>query len=420
MRVFDTLDDQLMAEVIRNSKDKVIFAAPGIRMPIAEAIVSFANLHGNYSVDVILDESTIVCRLGYGEIQAVELLLNSDIIVRKCSGLRVGLLLADDQAWFFTPTALLLENSPEVNNMAPNAMIISREHVIDIIAALSPNFVVKEWFKTKKEGRSALSVVPAPEIGHSVMTKEELIMAQEDLKHVPPQHFNLARQVRVYQSYVQFVELSIKGVALTRHTIQIPTELLNVSGNDEVQNRLKSSYQLINDSSSISGKEITDKINRLRRDYCPSLGRFGNVILRSKKEEFVKEVDKIRIELADFQKQAINNLNSEFDKCKKDLAELFMPGIKQNPPSELKLGIVSKEPTDEVLKNYITYKLDKSMPDPEAFVKDMQLTCNFKDVTYETLNEVDFMNALKKAYPWETWPDVPYEEFRAAAENKDR
>jgi hypothetical protein len=97
---------------------------------------------------------------------------------------------------------------------------------------------------------------------------------------------------------------------------------------------------------------------------------------------------------------------------------LFMPGIKQKPPNELRLRTIAKEPTDEVVIKYITDKLNRCMPDPETFVKDMQLTCDFKDVTYETLNEVEFMNALKKAYPWEEWPDVPYDEFRAAVEKK--
>lgn len=64
MKVFDTLDDQRIADVIRNSKSKVVFIAPGIRMPIAEAIVSFAEQNRIDGIEIILDESTIVCRMG--------------------------------------------------------------------------------------------------------------------------------------------------------------------------------------------------------------------------------------------------------------------------------------------------------------------------------------------------------------------
>lgn len=418
MSIFDTLDDQRMAEMIRNSKEKIIFAAPGIRAQIAEAIVGFPELNGMDGIEIILDESTMVCRLGYGEIQAVDLLMNAAIPVRKCSGLRAGVFLADDQAWFFTPTPLLLEDTPEVNSTAPNAMIISGEQAKAIIAALSPRIAMKERLNTAGEDNSAsLTVVPTPEIGYTQLSVEELSASQAELKRIPPEQFNLARQVRVYQSYVQFVELSLKGVALNRHTIQIPTELLNVSGKDEVQDRLRSSYRLINETSSLSGKKINDEIHKLRKEYCGSLGaRFGNVILRSVKDEFIQEVEKVRNKLAEFKKEAIQNLAGEFEKSKKDLVELFIPGIKRKPPNELRLRTIAKEPTDDVVIKYITDKLNRCMPDPETFVKDMQLTCDFKDVTYETLNEVEFMNALKKAYPWEEWPDVPYDEFRAAVE----
>lgn len=151
--------------------------------------------------------------------------MNSAIPVRKCSGLRAGVLLADNQAWFFTPTPLFLEDTPDITSTAPNSMKISREQVNTIIAAISPRIAVQERLDTIEAGNCApLTVVLTPEIGYSQYSWEELNEAQEDLKLIPPEHFNLARQVRVYQSYVQFVELSLKGVALTRHTIQIPAK----------------------------------------------------------------------------------------------------------------------------------------------------------------------------------------------------
>jgi hypothetical protein len=45
----------------------------------------------------------------------------------------------------------------------------------------------------------------------------------------------------------------------------------------------------------------------------------------------------------------------------------------------------------------------------------MELQVQFRDVTYETLNEDGFVESLRKAYPYVDW-DKPYEQFQAARE----
>lgn len=102
----------------------------------------------------------------------------------------------------------------------------------------------------------------------------------------------LARRVRVYHSYVQFVELKLIGCNIERHTITIPAKLLNLTKNSEEKERLKATYRLLGENSKITGKVIDERVNNVRKKYIRSLGpRFGNVILRQKKEEFQKEVE---------------------------------------------------------------------------------------------------------------------------------
>ncbi|MGA2637184.1 hypothetical protein [Methylocella sp.] len=47
----------------------------------------------------------------------------------------------------------------------------------------------------------------------------------------------------------------------------------------------------------------------------------------------------------------------------------------------------------------------------------MQLDVRYKDVTFETLNQKDFLEAVKAAFPRIDW-DKAYEEFRAAGERE--
>ena len=47
--------------------------------------------------------------------------------------------------------------------------------------------------------------------------------------------------------------------------------------------------------------------------------------------------------------------------------------------------------------------------------RQMQLDIRYKDVTFETLNREDFLDAIKEAFPHVDW-DKAYKEFRAAGE----
>jgi hypothetical protein len=45
----------------------------------------------------------------------------------------------------------------------------------------------------------------------------------------------------------------------------------------------------------------------------------------------------------------------------------------------------------------------------------MQLDVRYKDMTFETLNQKDFLEAVKESFPGVNW-DEAHEEFRAAGE----
>jgi hypothetical protein len=48
----------------------------------------------------------------------------------------------------------------------------------------------------------------------------------------------------------------------------------------------------------------------------------------------------------------------------------------------------------------------------------MGLSVHFRDVTYETLNNKDFREALRRAFPYVNW-DKPFDEFDAAKSKEE-
>lgn len=212
------------------------------------------------------------------------------------------------------------------------------------------------------------------------------------------------------------MELKLIGCNIERHTITIPAKLLNLTKNSEEKERLKATYRLLGENSKITGKVIDERVNNVRKKYIRSLGpRFGNVILRQKKEEFQKEVEIVRKELDKFRAQAEKKLKSEFEKCQKELIKILLPGVIKNPPDDLVGGILTSKPTSAQAKEYLESVLKTVIPNAETFIKDMQLQCDFKDVTYEMLRDNDFLDSLKKAYTYISWPK-PFEEYQAAKE----
>ena len=66
---------------------------------------------------------------------------------------------------------------------------------------------------------------------------------------------------------------------------------------------------------------------------------------------------------------------------------------------------------------WLDSELDRVFPKAEALIQKMQLDVRYKDVTFETLNREDFLNAVKAAFPQIDW-EKTYQEFRAAGEKE--
>lgn len=414
METFISLPIAKINKFIGNAKDKLVYVAPGILESTAEEIVKVTEDKISLKVDIVLDSDPEICRIGYGEINAVEKLLKSRINIRKNSGIRIGVLIVDDDAWMFTPTPLMVEKEPD-NNII-NSIRLTNEQVRNLLSKIvidnsepTEQDKVIQLYKNDKSKH---------EIGNQEYTKDDLSNAKGNLELCPPQKFDLARQVTVYSSYVQFVELNLIGCQLNRRTISIPSKLLQLSKNKKDQERLKATYKLINENSNLAARDINDNIQKIRRIYLRSLGeRFGTVILKQKKNDFLKEIEKAKKDLDNFSEKINEKLEKELEKCRKELKKVLLPLIIKNPPEDLMGSILVEKPTKEIAEKYLDDEFNDIFPVVDELVSRMKIICDFKDVTYETLCDNEFQTAIRNAYPYIEWPK-PMEEYKAAAQSK--
>lgn len=413
--LFRVITTSSISLLIGTAQQRVCYAGPGIHLVAARAIVDVARSLGPEMVTVCLDFDEQVMRMGYGDIEAVRIIRDAGICVTNAPGMRTALVIVDDEGFIFTPTALYLEPEPS-EIAAPNGMHLSAEQVTEALARLSPvaKAIAIAQARTPAE-RAHLEALPV-EVGADELTSERFDGASENLKAVPPVQFDLARQVRVFEPYLQYVEVGLTGVAIQRNRLPIPANITSLGSRKELKGRLKTTFELIERDSKLSSKHLEDELNGIRKDMTRSLGKsHGRVMLKNAKPLLAERLTTLRAKLELHQKAIEAGLQKHLDNSRKQIVDYYLPLVVKNPPDALRAQLFGAKDLKEGAKAWLNHELDRVMPRAENLVQEMRLEESYKDVTYETLKAPDFLKAVKEAYPLVNW-DAPYAEFLAAGE----
>ena len=66
-RTFTSVDDRVLCEVIAQAREHLVFVAPGLRPPVAEALARAMTVVLTSSIHLVFDIDAKVYRLGYGD-----------------------------------------------------------------------------------------------------------------------------------------------------------------------------------------------------------------------------------------------------------------------------------------------------------------------------------------------------------------
>lgn len=416
--LFCTLDSQRIADLIRSAERFVCYAGPGVQMAPAQAMAEVAGRLGVEMVTVALDFDERVMRMGFGDVAAVRTLREAGIPVNDAPGLRTAMVLVDDEGYLFTPTALYLEAEPQ-GGQAANAMRLSTAQLHEAMARLSPMAKGIAIAQTNDQReREHLASLPL-EVGSEPVTNEQFTRVDQALQEAPPVQFDLARQVRVFSAYLQYVELKLSGAAIQRHRLAIPPEILKLGGSQDLAGRLRTTFDLIEKDGKLSSKELEDELNEIRKNFTPSLGKdHGRVVLKSAKPHLEERLKSFKDKLAAHQKTVADKLQDQLNASRKQIIDYYLQRVIDNPPDSMLGQLFRDKPTAEDAQLWLEHQLDRIFPEAKTLIQRMQLDVRYKDVTFETLNQDDFLAALKAAFPRVNW-EKAYAEFRAAGEAKE-
>jgi hypothetical protein len=413
--LFRSLDFAAIADDIRKAQYSVCYAAPGIQREPADAMVEVAGRFGPECVTVCLDFDERVIRMGFGDLAAVKALRDSGIAVNSTPGLRTGLVIVDHHGYIFTPTALYLEADHRPAE-APNAMRLSEHQVKEALARLSPAAkAMAIAFASSDEEKQQIreQVVEVPSVK---VADKEFAAVEKRLKEAPPVPFDIARQVRVFNAYLQYVELKLSGAAIERHRLAIPSSIQKLGGSKDLDGRLRTTFDLIEKGGKFSSKSLELALNEIRNNLTRSLAKdHGRVLLKQAKPHLEARLAKFRDELQAHQDKVKKELQGHLEGSRKQIVDYFVPRVVKDPPDAMRGQFLKFDKAEA--RKWLDSELGRVFPEAGALIQNMQLEVRYKDVTFETLNREDFLEAVKAAFPEIDW-EKTYEEFRAAGEKE--
>ena len=377
-----TVDDAYLCRLIQRVKRRLIYMTPGMSNQVAEAVCRKWDELPTEAINIILDVDPEVCRMGFGTIAALKKLHDQarkrGSAIHEQPGVRI---------------ALLIECGSDTQ-VRQNAVKLN----------MVPTDIAKDM-GIEKGGEGAT-------VGTSPVSPTKIMEASNDLVRNPPMKFDIARKVRVFNSQIEFVEFELRGHQFGKRKVNIPSDLLGLAKDDKTQKLLHSSFQLIDDEDAkISGQEITDQKEKIVNDYLVNLPNFGNVILRSKKEEFEAAVAGLNKHIEEFQKELKEKLQKAIDKNRAALVNALAPAVIAQTPERWKKFLPPKPSPDDI-RQVLDCELADHFGSAERNLKKIDVSLIFKGVTYETLNNPEFVKTVKKKMPILKL----YKEYEAAKE----
>lgn len=366
---FNTLGEREIANFIEQAEELVVLAIPSMTNLIAESILKskVENLH------IIISQSDALDSRSFEHADAVKKLLHNNVLLRVSESFTLGAFVVDNRGWLFTPDVLPIQNI--------NCFSVSKIEVQKLVSSLSA-VIVQEHVEDSDK----------PELGESILTKEHLIkeieeekkelIVQSDIKKI--QHLD-----------IEFVETEFKGLRLATKKITIPKELTSLGMNDDVKEILSSSAKIFTGKHEFTNdlKLLEDRRNKLREDFLISIKDYGLLIRKHMKEDFNKELEAINNEKDKVKEKIFESLEKEIKKTKQSLINYYLPIAKKNPPNSLRK--LNKIVDDKLLEEHLGYLFDKSLPDIQKLVDEIELFYKYKGLTLELLKDKKFLSLLE-------------------------
>lgn len=377
---FTVATDGVVCDLVREARERLVLVAPALTPGVADALVSRLDALDRRAVTIVLDSDPEVYRLGYGTLSACESVTAAaqarGIAIRQQPGIRIGLVISDARTLIFTPVPALVEAGPNTHGQA-NAIRLD-----------TPPRAVEADLGLRDE--------PA-RVGSRLMTPDDVEEVKRDLTANPPQKFDLARMVRTFNAYIEFVELEVRGTEVARHLVTIPTHLMAVVP-ARTRKNLRTSCRVVGEDDAISGDKIARERRLHTRRFLKVIPGYGTAIRRKDRDEFDKAVKRLQASVEAFGEKVQAKLHEQIERSIKELERSLLPALVRRPPEDW-IPMTGESPDKDTIKDLLNFELRAAFGTAAEMTRQMSVTCRFKGVTYELLTDPDFVEKARAAFP---------------------
>jgi len=127
-RVFRSGDDDTLIGLVKSAKGRLVVIAPALTKSVASAVADRMADLGTLSMTVILDADPEVYRLGYGDVEALDIIrkasIDAQFDLREQQGIRIAIVMSDDQTLIYSPVPRNIEAGSKTDEK-PNAVFLT-------------------------------------------------------------------------------------------------------------------------------------------------------------------------------------------------------------------------------------------------------------------------------------------------------
>ena len=425
MNTFVAVDDNALAQRIGSANRRVVLVAPGVSSGVAEALGQCFAKPSDISVTVVLDSDDEAYRIGYGDREGLEclqdLVTKYRIAVRSQQGVRIGLLLTDEDVLIWSPTPRAVEGQRKSEE--PNGLIFKAESG----GERNEEFLSLSTRLAEAVGSDDSDVLPSQaEIGRVPLTPDKVAETVKLLQENPPAPFDLARKTRVFSTKFQFVEFELRGAEWTKREVKLSNLLLNPDVPENLQGLLETHVKPFSQRAGVKisvpvlvqgqlafdeeGKQfhcpmtqvdIEKTWKKLRDQYLKRIQGFGWLVDRTEKERFVSAVGAFETVLKSWVEGFRKTVESDDELLVKSIVALVKGRASQ------------AKDYAKVVRGDLEEQIRRGIQNLSVIKPNVKLV--FKDIAWESTRDKEFTEALREALPatdWQEW----FETFTAARE----
>lgn len=396
-RTFTNVDDAVLIREIRTAQRKIVFVAPGVQKPVADALAKRLADSPHLDIAVILDIDPEVCRLGYGHIDGLTTLKSAcekrGTLLLHQPGIRIGLFIADDLTLVYSPTPLLIEAGSKQPDK-PNAIRLETAAIPRVEAACT-----------------AAGDDKSPEIGLDPAKAPDIAAVKKDLEVNPPQQFDVSRAVRVFNSRIQYVEFTFEGYKLSLREAFIPPEFLGLADDPQMADRWHNTFRPFKDSEAfrleykytddndfereewVTERSLEKEKQAIKKRYLRDVPSHGTVIRRTDVPAFDQVVGRLRDKTEAFRELVSKEIVKVIQSSAKNLAADLWPRVCKRDLPFTGWNGASEEERRKILMTGIADTLSAAV---EAYAPEIKTV--YKAVDYSNIQDSAFQETLAELF----------------------